>query len=155
MQKAHASKGSPNPFPTSANHPKAPAGGEANTAEVSHEKDKPKKKTYQAAVDDSLDMTFPASDPISPSAAMHAAKKTKTERDDVDWTLKKGSEHQPPAGQAGKGQDKAMNKGAEPQESSSATDNRTDRKSAKGSGDKSAGKSTDKDAGKNSKSGKK
>ncbi|EHP44123.1 hypothetical protein OR16_04032 [Cupriavidus basilensis OR16] len=52
-------------------------------------------KTYQAAVDDSLNMTFPASDPISPSAAMHAEKKTQTARDDVDWKLKRGSEHQP------------------------------------------------------------
>lgn len=60
-------------------------------------------KTYQAAVDDSLEMTFPASDPISPSAAMHAEKKTQTARDDVDWKLKRGSEQQPvgakPAGQ--------------------------------------------------------
>ncbi|MDW3683447.1 hypothetical protein RA280_17180 [Cupriavidus sp. CV2] len=51
--------------------------------------------TYQEAVDDSLDMTFPASDPISPSAAMHAEKKTSTPRDDTDWSLKRGSEHQP------------------------------------------------------------
>jgi hypothetical protein len=60
-------------------------------------------KTYQAAVDDSLEMTFPASDPISPSAAMHAEKKTQTARDDVDWKLKQGSQEQPagakPAGQ--------------------------------------------------------
>jgi hypothetical protein len=53
------------------------------------------RKTYQAAVDDSLEMTFPASDPISPSAAMHAEKKTQTARDDVDWKLRHGSEHQP------------------------------------------------------------
>ncbi|WER49333.1 hypothetical protein CupriaWKF_19460 [Cupriavidus sp. WKF15] len=54
-----------------------------------------KRKTYQGAVDDSLEMTFPASDPISPSAAMHAERKTRTHRDDVDWKLKRGSEHQP------------------------------------------------------------
>lgn len=54
-----------------------------------------KRKTYQGAVDDSLEMTFPASDPISPSAAMHAEKKTQTHRDDVDWKLKRGSEAQP------------------------------------------------------------
>ncbi|CAG2134930.1 hypothetical protein LMG26411_01046 [Cupriavidus numazuensis] len=57
--------------------------------------DEKKRKTYQGAVDDSLEMTFPASDPISPSAAMHAEKKTQTGRDDVDWKLKRGSEHQP------------------------------------------------------------
>lgn len=51
--------------------------------------------TYQEAVDDSLDMTFPASDPISPGAAMHAEKETSTPRDDTDWQLKRGSEHQP------------------------------------------------------------
>ena len=27
---------------------------------------------------------------------MHAEKETQTRRDDVDWTLKRGSEHQPP-----------------------------------------------------------
>jgi len=53
------------------------------------------RKTYQSAVDDSLDMTFPASDPISPSAAMHTEARTQTAQDDVDWKLKPGSEHQP------------------------------------------------------------
>ncbi len=90
-------KGSPNPFPTSANHPAAPATTGAEKADGKHEKDKPKKKTYQAVVDDSLDMTFPASDPISPSAAMHAEKKTSTKRDDVDWTLRKGASNRRPA----------------------------------------------------------
>lgn len=61
-----------------------PAAGEENRA-----------KTYQAAVDDALEMSFPASDPISPSAAMHAEKRTQTARDNVDWKLKRGSEHQP------------------------------------------------------------
>ncbi|AGW94922.1 hypothetical protein [Cupriavidus sp. DF5525] len=79
--------------------------GRAETGKVAKAGDKPRKegKTYQAAVDDSLEMTFPASDPISPSAAMHAEKKTQTARDDVDWKLKRGSEQQPagakPAGQ--------------------------------------------------------
>lgn len=59
------------------------------------------RKTYQAAVDESLDMTFPASDPISPSAAMHAEKRTETECDDVDWKLKPGSQAQPAAKPAG------------------------------------------------------
>ncbi|QET05958.1 MULTISPECIES: hypothetical protein [Cupriavidus] len=54
-----------------------------------------KPDTYQSAVDESLDMTFPASDPISPGAAAHAEKETQTRRDDVDWTLKRGSDHQP------------------------------------------------------------
>ena len=59
----------------------------------SHKPQKP--DTYQSAVDDSLDMTFPASDPISPGAAIHAERETQTARDDVDWTLKRGSDHQP------------------------------------------------------------
>ncbi|NSX06809.1 hypothetical protein [Cupriavidus gilardii] len=51
--------------------------------------------TYQQAVDESVEMTFPASDPISPSAAMHAEKETSTERDDTDWEIEPGSAHQP------------------------------------------------------------
>ncbi|NBD22111.1 hypothetical protein GTZ97_15730 [Aquabacterium fontiphilum] len=48
--------------------------------------------TYQELLDEALDETFPASDPISPSAAMHAEKEAESERDQVDWTLKPGSE---------------------------------------------------------------
>ncbi|CAG9180009.1 hypothetical protein CURE108131_13010 [Cupriavidus respiraculi] len=59
-------------------------------------------KTYQGAVDESLEMTFPASDPISPSAAMHAEKQTATSQDDTDWELPPGSEHQPPEKPAAK-----------------------------------------------------
>lgn len=51
--------------------------------------------TYQAAIDESLEMTFPASDPISPSAAMHAEERVRTERDKTDWKLAPGSENQP------------------------------------------------------------
>lgn len=43
--------------------------------------------TYQELLDESLEMTFPASDPISPSAAMHAERRIKTEKDESDWTL--------------------------------------------------------------------
>lgn len=53
--------------------------------------------TYQQAVDESVDMTFPASDPISPSAAMHAEKETSTAVDDTDWKLEPGSAHTPAA----------------------------------------------------------
>ncbi|MGN5479129.1 hypothetical protein ACTMU2_25950 [Cupriavidus basilensis] len=103
MQKAHApAKPSPARKP-SANTAKA--AGKRKDSPAKRQSSKPdarssasgdsKRKTYQAAVDDSLEMTFPASDPISPSAAMHAEKKTQTGRDDVDWKLKRGSEHQP------------------------------------------------------------
>ena len=52
--------------------------------------------TYQELLDESLDETFPASDPISPSAAMHAERQVATGKDDVDWQLKPGAQ-QPPA----------------------------------------------------------
>jgi hypothetical protein len=53
--------------------------------------------TYQEAVDASLEMTFPASDPIAPGAAMYADKQVSTRRDETDWKLAAGSEH-PSAG---------------------------------------------------------
>ena len=43
--------------------------------------------TYQEALDDALEDTFPASDPVSPSAAMKTGKKVKTAKDDKDWQL--------------------------------------------------------------------
>jgi len=46
--------------------------------------------TYQELLDDALDQTFPASDPISPTAAMAAERRISTERDAVDWTLNPG-----------------------------------------------------------------
>lgn len=52
--------------------------------------------TYQELLDEALDETFPASDPISPTAAMHAAQQVDTPRDAVDWTLKAGGHKGPP-----------------------------------------------------------
>jgi hypothetical protein len=46
--------------------------------------------TYQELLDESLDETFPASDPISPSAAMHADRQVSTDRNSTDWTLRPG-----------------------------------------------------------------
>ena len=46
--------------------------------------------TYQELLDEALDETFPASDPISPSAAMHADRQISTDKDAHDWTLKPG-----------------------------------------------------------------
>ena len=46
--------------------------------------------TYQELLDESLDETFPASDPISPSAAMHADRQITTAKDKTDWTLRPG-----------------------------------------------------------------
>ncbi|WP_066741399.1 hypothetical protein [Cupriavidus sp. D384] len=89
MSHAHASKGSHKPSAKPSTQSTDKAG-----KDKSGKSDKAG-KTYQAAVDESLDMTFPASDPISPGAAEHAERQTATRRDDVDWKLKKGSEHQP------------------------------------------------------------
>ena len=58
--------------------------------------------TYQELLDESLDETFPASDPISPGAAMHAEKRIATRKDDVDWKLKPGADAPRPAGKAPK-----------------------------------------------------
>lgn len=51
--------------------------------------------TYQELLDEALDETFPASDPISPTAAMAAEKRIRTEKDATDWTLRPGA-CQPP-----------------------------------------------------------
>jgi hypothetical protein len=53
--------------------------------------------TYQELLDESLDETFPASDPISPSAAMHAERQVATGKDEVDWQLKPGAQSPPAA----------------------------------------------------------
>jgi hypothetical protein len=58
--------------------------------------------TYQELLDESLDETFPASDPISPSAAMHAAGRVTTAKDDVDWQLEPGADAPPKARPAGR-----------------------------------------------------
>jgi hypothetical protein len=60
--------------------------------------------TYQELLDESLDETFPASDPISPGAAMHAERKVTTGKDKVDWQLKPGADVPPhPPGREGHG----------------------------------------------------
>ena len=48
--------------------------------------------TYQELLDEALQETFPASDPISPSAAMSAEARLSTDRDETDWALQPGSE---------------------------------------------------------------
>jgi hypothetical protein len=62
--------------------------------------------TYQELLDEALEETFPASDPISPSAAMSAGKPISTERDGTDWELEPGSDPaapQPAAEDPGRG----------------------------------------------------
>lgn len=47
--------------------------------------------TYQELLDDMLEQTFPASDPISPCTGRRVGKKIQTEKDAVDWALKPSS----------------------------------------------------------------
>lgn len=63
---------------------------EAERLELKHTLPTDKVPTYQELLDESLDETFPASDPISPSAAMHTEKQVATGKDKVDWKLKPG-----------------------------------------------------------------
>ena len=63
--------------------------------------------TYQELLDEALEETFPASDPISPSAAMSAGKPISTERDGTDWELEPGSD---PAAPAAAAEDRARRK---------------------------------------------
>jgi len=44
--------------------------------------------TYQELLDEAVDETFPASDPISPTAAMQAGRPVSTRLDDQDWKLR-------------------------------------------------------------------
>ena len=65
---------------------------EAKRLEGTARKKAAKVPTYQELLDESLDETFPASDPISPSAAMHAEKRVSTGKDAVDWQLRPGAD---------------------------------------------------------------
>lgn len=64
---------------------------EAQRVEGKGRKPHDKVPTYQELLDEALDETFPASDPISPSAAMHAEKQISSSKNDTDWTLKPGA----------------------------------------------------------------
>jgi hypothetical protein len=48
--------------------------------------------TYQGLLDEAVQETFPASDPISPTAAMHAERPVSTGRDERDWALQRQSD---------------------------------------------------------------
>lgn len=67
------------------------AAREAKRLEGKSRQPQDKVPTYQELLDEAIDETFPASDPISPSAAMHAEKEISSPKDDTDWTLKPGA----------------------------------------------------------------
>lgn len=64
---------------------------ESDRLEGSVEKPEEKLPTYQELLDDSIEQTFPASDPISPSAAMYAETQVSTAKDEKDWVLQPGA----------------------------------------------------------------
>jgi hypothetical protein len=47
--------------------------------------------TYQALLDESLALTFPASDPVCAHAATRCGEPRLCDRDEVDWSLRPGS----------------------------------------------------------------
>ena len=47
--------------------------------------------TYQDLLDESLQETFPASDPIAPTAARHTGKRVSTSKNAIDWQVVPGS----------------------------------------------------------------
>jgi len=59
----------------------------AERLEATADKPEDKLPTYQELLDEAVDETFPASDPISPSAAMKPARRVSTGMDDLDWKL--------------------------------------------------------------------
>jgi hypothetical protein len=68
---------------------------EAERLEGRARKPEDKLPTYQELLDEALQETFPASDPISPSAAMRAEKAVKTPMDQRDWKLKPSGDKKP------------------------------------------------------------
>lgn len=70
---------------------------EANRMEGKTRQQHERVPTYQELLDDALDQTFPASDPISPTAAMHADQQISTAQNETDWTLKPGAAQPCPA----------------------------------------------------------
>ncbi|WP_422650571.1 hypothetical protein OJJOAM_003509 [Cupriavidus sp. H18C1] len=76
-------------------------------------------------------MTFPASDPISPSAAMHAEKETSTDVDDTDWEIEPGSAHQPEGARPA-----AERKGAAGKDGAKASDDKDEKDEKEGRDDK-------------------
>ncbi|HSX91302.1 MAG TPA: hypothetical protein VLG41_00170 [Hydrogenophaga sp.] len=52
---------------------------------------KDKVPTYQEALDEALENTFPASDPVAASAAAQPREPHATPRDDSDWALEPGA----------------------------------------------------------------
>lgn len=57
-----------------------------------HDAKEDKNPTYQELLDESLEETFPASDPIAADAAAHATRPVETPKDEHDWELQPGGD---------------------------------------------------------------
>jgi hypothetical protein len=62
-----------------------PSGSAQDTSHKDAVKKQEKAPTYQEALDEAVEETFPASDPISPGVAEKADRKVSTPKDPVDW----------------------------------------------------------------------
>ncbi len=81
---------------TQAKHPKSSASeASAKARDPAGSKPEPN-KTYQQTLDDALEDTFPASDPIAPGAAAHPVQPAHHTGEDADWHLKPGSQRPKP-----------------------------------------------------------
>jgi hypothetical protein len=69
-----------------------PSDAKKQRHEGTAQKPEDKVPTYQEALDDAVEDSFPASDPISPGVAEKADRPVATGKDDKDWKLKPGSE---------------------------------------------------------------
>lgn len=56
--------------------------------------------TYQDLLDESLQETFPASDPISPGVAQRRRRPTSSRKNPTDWTLTPEQKRKPKATQS-------------------------------------------------------
>jgi hypothetical protein len=68
----------------------------ARSAHGASDADLQERKSYQQTLDDALDDTFPASDPIAPGAAAHPEAPAQHTGEPADWHLKPGSKRTPP-----------------------------------------------------------
>jgi len=81
---------------TQAKHPKSSASEASAKAHAPAASKAEPNKTYQQTLDDALEDTFPASDPIAPGAAAHPVEPATHTDEDADWHLKPGSKRPTP-----------------------------------------------------------
>lgn len=75
---------------------KPPPAAEPGRTEAPRETPHEQGPTYQELLDESLEETFPASDPIAPGAASHPTRPVRTGKDERDWELDPGGDRPSP-----------------------------------------------------------